>query len=133
MDVFRLLPAVGRHMMNAMTWEELKDLLVELSEETRVASTHGIEAVALNLPPEEWFISMKFTNALGIGRYEGDELRLVGTEQIPLPELTAASCGSGWSRRWGVKCAACSTPEAVELFAREMRKRADVNRDHDLG
>ena len=119
--------------MDAMTWEELKDLLVEMSEETRVASTHGVEAVALNLPPEEWFISMKFTNALGIGRYEGDELRLVGTEQIPLPELTAAFVRERVEQAMGRQVRGMLDPEAVELFAREMRKRADVNRDHDLG
>ena len=124
---------IGQRMVEGMTWEELRDLLVELSEETRVASTHGVEAVALNLPPEEWFISMKFTNALGIGRYEGDELRLVGTEQIPLPELTAAFVRGRVEQAIGRQVRGMLDPEGVELFAREMRKRADVNRDHDLG
>ena len=31
---------------------------------------------------------MKFAGALNMGVYEGDENRLVGTEQIPLAELT---------------------------------------------
>ncbi len=120
-------------MLRAMTWEELKDLLVELSEETRVATTHGMDAVALNLPPEEWFISMRFTNALSIGRYEGDDLRLVGTEQIPLPELTAPFVRDRVEQAMARQVRGMLDPEAVELFAREMKKRADVHRDHDLG
>ena len=59
-----------------MTWEELRDLLVELSDETRVVSTQGLDTVALNLAPVAWFISMRFNNALNIGVYEGDEHRL---------------------------------------------------------
>ncbi len=120
-------------MLRAMTWEELKDLLVELSEETRVATTHGMDAVALNLPPEQWFISMRFTNALSIGRYESDDLRLVGTEQIPLPELTAAFVRDRVEQAMARQVRGMLDPEAVALYVREMKKQADLHRDHDLG
>lgn len=93
-----------------MTWEELRDLLVELSDETRVVSTQGLDTVALNLVPIAWFISMRFNNALNIGVYEGDEHRLVGTEQIPLPELTSELSGNGWSKQWRNRFAGCSIP-----------------------
>ena len=120
-------------MLRAMTWEELKDLLVELSEETRVASTHGLDTVALNLPPEEWFISMRMTNAPNIGHYEGEEMRLVGTEQIPLPELTAAFVRERVEQALGRQVRGMLDPEAVALFVREMKKQADLHRDRDLG
>lgn len=120
-------------MLKAMTWEELRDLLVEMSEETRVVGAHGMDAVALNLPPEEWFMSFRFTNALSIGGYEGEELRLVGAEQIPLPELTAAFVRNRVEQAMARQVRSMLDPEAVELFVREMRKRADVHRDHDLG
>ena len=116
-----------------MTWEELKSLLLELSEETRVNSTQGMDTVALNLPPEEWFISMRFTNALNIGRYEGDELRLVGTEQIPLPELTAAFVKNRVEQAMARQVRGMLDPEAVELFMREMQRKAEIHRDRDLG
>ena len=71
-----------------MTWEELVCLLIALSNETRVVGTAGLETVALNLPPVAWFISLRYNNALGMGIYEGEDNRFVGTEQIPLAELT---------------------------------------------
>jgi hypothetical protein len=115
-----------------MTWEELRDLLLELSDETRVASAHGIDTVALNLPPEEWFIAMRLTNALNIGRYEGEELRLVGIEQIPLAELTAEFVRGRVEQAFARQVRGMLDPEAVELFVREMKKRADVHRDRSL-
>ena len=75
-----------------MTWEELTQLLTELAHEhqteAKVISEPGLEAVFLHLVPVAWFSSMKFAGALNMGVYEGDENRLVGTEQIPLAELT---------------------------------------------
>ena len=75
-----------------MTWNELKDLLSELAREDdtelKVIPIKGLEAVFLHLVPVAWFSSMKFVGALNIGVYQGEENRLVGTEQIPLSELT---------------------------------------------
>ncbi len=75
-----------------MTWDELSALLSELAEKhdtkARVVPIEGLEAVFLHLVPVAWFSSMKFACALNIGVYQGDEHRLVGTEQIPLAELT---------------------------------------------
>jgi hypothetical protein len=34
-----------------------------------------------------WFVSIKSSDGLNIGFYEGDDLRLVGTRTIPLMEL----------------------------------------------
>lgn len=75
-----------------MTWDELTNLLTGLGEQydvkVHVAKRDGLDTVALHLPPVAWFISMKFAGSLNMGTYEGDEHRLIGTEQIPLAELT---------------------------------------------
>ena len=75
-----------------MTWDELTGLLSELAKENgtelKVVSIQGLEAVFLHLVPVAWFSSMKFAPTLNIGVYEGEERRIVGTEQIPLAELT---------------------------------------------
>ena len=75
-----------------MTWDELKDLLSKLAQENdtelRVVPIEGLEAIFLHLPPVAWFSSMKMVPALNTGVYEGEERRIVGTEQIPLAELT---------------------------------------------
>ena len=75
-----------------MTWDELTALLSMLAEEqeteVKIIPIKGLDAVFLHLVPVAWFSSMKFAGALNIGVYEGDENRLVGTEQIPLAELT---------------------------------------------
>ncbi len=75
-----------------MTWEELTALLSKLAEEhdtkARVVPIEGLEAVFLHFVPVAWFSSMKIANALNMGVYEGEENRIVGTEQIPLAELT---------------------------------------------
>ena len=75
-----------------MTWEELTDLLSQLAKEhdteAKVVPIQGLEAVFLHLVPVAWFSSMKMVPALNIGVYEGEERRIVGTEQIPLAELT---------------------------------------------
>ena len=75
-----------------MTWDELTALFSKLADEhgneLKVIPIEGLEAVFLHLVPVAWFSSMKFAGALNIGVYQGDENRLVGTEQIPLAELT---------------------------------------------
>ena len=116
-----------------MTWEELKDLLVELSDETRVVSTQGLDTVALNLVPVAWFISMRFNNALNIGVYEGDEHRLVGTEQIPLPELTPEFVRQRVEQAMAEQVREMLDPEAVKMFLRHMEKMSNPNVDRDLG
>ena len=75
-----------------MTWDELTALLSKLAQEhdteLKVVPIEGLEAVFFHLVPVAWFSSMKFVGALNIGVYQGNENRLVGTEQIPLAELT---------------------------------------------
>ena len=75
-----------------MTWDELTTLLSELARENdielKAVPIKGLEAIFLHLVPIAWFSSMKMVPALNIGVYEGEEHRLVGTEQIPLAELT---------------------------------------------
>ncbi|MBE7157166.1 MAG: hypothetical protein INR62_01800 [Rhodospirillales bacterium] len=75
-----------------MTWEELSDLFTELGEQfdTKVYVTHqhGMSACALHFVPVAWFISMKVTNEMSMGVYEGESNRLCGTGGIPLAELT---------------------------------------------
>ena len=75
-----------------MIWDELIDLLSKLAHEhhteVKIVPIEGLEAVFLHLAPVAWFSSMKFVGALNIGVYQGEENRLVGTEQIPLAELT---------------------------------------------
>ena len=75
-----------------MTWDELTALLSSLAREhgteAKVVPLEGLEAVFLHLAPVAWFSSVKFVGALNIGVYQGDENRLVGTEQFPLAELT---------------------------------------------
>ena len=75
-----------------MTWDELTDLLTKLGEgydlKVHVVRREGLDTVALHIVPVAWFVAMRFTGALNMGVYEGEENRLVGTEQIPLAELT---------------------------------------------
>ena len=75
-----------------MTWDELTDLLTKLGEgydlKVHVVRREGLDTVALHIVPVAWFVAMRFTGALNMGVYEGQENRLVGTEQIPLAELT---------------------------------------------
>ena len=116
-----------------MTWEELRDLLVELSDEARVVSTQGLDTVALNLVPVAWFISMRFNNALNIGVYEGDEHRLVGTEQISLLELTSEFVRQRVEQAMAEQVRGMLDPDAVKLFVRHMEKMSNLNVDRDLG
>lgn len=53
-----------------------------------VVRRDGLDTVALHFVPVAWFVAMRLTGALNIGVYQGEENRLVGTEQIPLAELT---------------------------------------------
>lgn len=75
-----------------MTWDELTSLLEQLGADHDVkvhtVRRDGLDTVALHLVPVAWFVAMRFTGALNIGVYQGEENRLVGTEQIPLAELT---------------------------------------------
>ncbi len=124
---------LGESWFAAMTWEELRDLLVGLSDETRVASAHGMDTVALNLVPVAWFISMKFSNALNIGIYEGDDHRLVGIEQIPLPELTPSFVRQRVEEAMAEQVRGMLDPEIVEMFRRQLERNSNKHIDRDLG
>ena len=75
-----------------MTWEELTELLERLgaAHDVKVHTVRrdGMDTVALHFVPVVWFVSMRFSGTLNIGVYEGEDHRLVGTEQIPLAEPT---------------------------------------------
>ncbi len=112
-----------------MTWDELTELLITLGEQhdvkVHVVKRDGLDTVALHLPPVAWFVSMKFANSLNMGVYEGDDHRLVGTEQIPLAELTPEFV------RERVERAACEVlglaldPDAVhDFFTRLQEQRS---------
>ncbi len=110
-----------------MTWDGLTALLTELGEQydvkVCVVKRDGMDTVALHLPPVAWFVSMKFVSSLNMGVYKGDDHRLVGTEQIPLAELTAEFA------RERVERAACEVlaldPNAVrDFFARLQEQRS---------
>ena len=64
-----------------MTWDELTDLLTRLGEgydlKVHVVRREGLDTVALHIVPVAWFVAMRFTGALNMGVYEGDENRLV--------------------------------------------------------
>lgn len=103
-----------------MTWEELKELLSGLAQqydtELKVVPMEGLEAFFLHFVPIAWFSSMKFAPTLNIGVYEGEEKRIVGTEQIPLAELTPdfvrERVGQAAREQFGL----CLDPEAVRDF-----------------
>ena len=112
-----------------MTWDKLTELLIELGEQydvkVHVVKRDGLDTVALHLPPVTWFVSMKFANSLNMGVYEGNDHRLVGTEQIPLAELTPEFM------RERVERAACEVlglaldPDAVpDFFIRLQEQRS---------
>ena len=78
-----------------MTWDALTALLSELAQHNdtklNLVPIEGLESVFLHFVPVAWFSSMKFAPNLNMGVYEGEEKRIVGTEQIPLAELTLES------------------------------------------
>ena len=103
-----------------MTWEELTALLSKLADEhdtkAKVISIEGLEAVFLYLVPVAWFSSMKFAGALNMGVYQGDENRLVGTEQIPLAEVTPEFVREKVEKAAGEQFSRLLDPEAVAEF-----------------
>ena len=103
-----------------MTWEELTALLSELAEEhetkARVVPVPGLEAVFLHFVPVAWFSSMKFAGALNMGAYQGDENRIVGTEQVPLAEVTPEFVRQKVQEAATAQFALSLDPEAVREF-----------------
>ena len=100
-----------------MTWEELVCLLIALSNETRMVGTAGLQTVALNLPPVAWFISLRYTNVLSMGVYEGEDNRFVSTEQIPLAELTPLYVRQRVQKAMAEQIRSALDPEAMrEIF-----------------
>lgn len=103
-----------------MTWDELTALLSELAEhyETKLnlVPIEGLESVFLHFVPVAWFSSMKFAPTLNIGVYEGEEKRIVGTEQIPLAELTPEFVRERVGKAAHQQFSLCLDPEAVRDF-----------------
>lgn len=103
-----------------MTWDELSELLSKLAEEhdtkINVVPIEGLEAVFLHLAPVAWFSSMKFVGALNMGVYQGQENRLVGTEQVPLAELTPEFVREKVEKAAAEQFALSLDPQAVSDF-----------------
>ena len=103
-----------------MTWDELTALLSELAQrhdtKLNVVPIEGLEAVFLHFVPVAWFSSMKFAPTLNIGVYEGEEKRIVGTEQIPLAELALEFVRERVERAAREQFSLCLDPEVVRDF-----------------
>ena len=103
-----------------MTWEELTGLLSGLAEEhenkAHVVRRDGMDTIALHFVPVAWFVSMRFTGTLNMGIYQGEENRLVGTEQIPLAELTPAFVRERVEKAAAEQFTLSLDPEAVDEF-----------------
>ena len=103
-----------------MTWDELKDLLSQLARENdtelKIVPIPGLEAVFLHFVPVAWFSSMKMVPALNMGVYEGEERRLVGTEQIPLAEVTPEFVRERVQQAAAQQFSLSLDPEAVRDF-----------------
>ena len=110
-----------------MTWDELTDLLTKLGEEfdlkVHVVRRDGLDTVALHIVPVASFIAMKFTGSLNMGRYEGDEHRLVGTAQIPLAELTPEFVREQVERAAMETIGLARDPDAVRDFFEHLQKQ----------
>lgn len=114
-----------------MNWDELTDLLTRLGEgydlKVHVVRREGLDTVALHIVPVAWFVAMRFTGALNMGVYEGEENRLVGTEQIPLAELTPEFVRDRVDAAMDKAVAATGVqlvldPEAVRMFLEKFPK-----------
>ena len=110
-----------------MTWDELTDLLTKLGEEfdlkVHVVRRDGLDTVALHIVPVAWFIAMKFTGSLNMGRYEGDEHRLVGTGQLPLAELTPEFVREQVEQAAAKTIGLALDPDAVRDFFEHLQKQ----------
>ena len=100
-----------------MTWDELTALLSELAQrydiKLNVVPIEGLESVFLHFVPVAWFSSIKFAPTLNIGVYEGEEKRIVGTEQIPLAELTPEFVRERVGQAARQQFSLCLDPETV--------------------
>ena len=124
-----------------MTWDELSNLLSTLGEDfdvkvRRVGPPLGPETVAMHIVPVAWFVAMRLTGALNIGRYEGDEHRLVGTEQIPLAELTPEFVRERVEAACGERVRQMLDPEIVrevmQTIGEQRLRDADPGRFQDM-
>lgn len=124
-----------------MTWDELSDLFTKLGQEydlkvRRVEASVGPETIAMHIVPLAWFVAMKFTGSLNMGVYEGDEHRLMGTEQIPLAELTPDFVRARVEAACGERVRQMLDPEIVrevmQTIGEQRRRDADPGRFRDV-
>ncbi len=124
-----------------MTWDELSELFAKLGQEydlkvRRVEALVGPETIAMHIVPAAWFVAMKFTGSLNMGVYEGDEHRLVGTEQIPLAELTPDFVRALVEAACGERVRQMLDPEIVrevmQTIGEQRRRDADPGRFRDV-
>ena len=103
-----------------MTWEELTRLLerpaADHDVKVHTVRRDGLDTVAVHFVPVAWFVSMRFTGTLNMGVYEGEENRLVGTEQIPLAELTPAFVRERVEKAAAEQFTLSLDPQAVSEF-----------------
>ena len=68
--------------------KELSRLGAESGKPVRSVEDPEMRTTAVYILPAAWLIAFEPATTLFLGRYEGDDLRLVGTRQIPFSELT---------------------------------------------
>ncbi len=77
-----------------MTYKQTSDLLIEIGARlgitVRSVDVPGLAATALCIVPVAWFIATDLCGdgQLNLGMYVGDDLRLLGTAQIKVRDLT---------------------------------------------
>jgi hypothetical protein len=71
-----------------MTYEEIVKQFIEFGEHVHIIQGSDLDTVALHVVPVAWFIAMKSAGSHSIGKFEGDENRLVGTENLAFEEIT---------------------------------------------
>jgi hypothetical protein len=65
-----------------MTYEEIVKHFIEFGEHVHIQGSQ-LDTVALHVVPVAWFVAMKSAGRLYMGKFEGKENRLVGTENLP--------------------------------------------------
>src|SRR5262245_39383406 len=71
-----------------MTYEEIVREFLQFGEHVHIIQGSDLDTVALHVVPVAWFVAMKAAGRLYIGKFEGKENRLVGTENLSFEETT---------------------------------------------
>ena len=106
-----------------MSWEELLSLLISFGEKLHVIRGDESDAVSLQVVPFAWFVSIKSSGVLNLGTYEGNENRLVGTQSIPLAELTPEFVRAAVAEALGKQMEAMLDADALTEFREQAKRR----------